>query len=144
VHDIGQLPVGAREPERELELLAREPGVAVAQPDRDEVRVPLPQAHVADLRRNHGPRSGERRQLDDVRAEHPPAERRHRLQVVAHDRAAREPVEPELRTRGDIVGMGGGCRVPHAAVGGDVEAHGRGIPVERDARDRPVGRGPLD
>ena len=82
VHDVGQLPVGAREPEGELELLPRELGVAVAQPDRDEVGVPLPEADVADLRWHHGAGVAERRQLDDVGAEHPPAERGHRLQVA--------------------------------------------------------------
>ena len=85
VHHVGQLPVGAREPEGELELLPREFRVAVAQADRDEVRVPLPEADVADLRRHDRTRTPERRELHDVGAEHPPAEGGHRLQVVAHD-----------------------------------------------------------
>ena len=144
VHDVGKLSVCAREPEGEFELFARELGIAVPQPDGDEVGVPLPEPDVSDLRRHDRPRATERRQLDDVGAEHPPAERGHRLQIAAHARTTREPVEPDRLARRQIVDVVVGCPVPNRAVGADVEAHASGPVVELHPRCRAIGRRPLD
>ena len=124
VHDVGELAVLAREPERELELLPGELRVAVTQADREEVRVPLPESDVADLRGHDRPSALERGQLHDVRAEHPPAEGRHVPQILAHPRAAVEPRLPQRHERlfGRAVGADllGGDR--DRAIGGDLDA----------------------
>ena len=98
--DVWQLPVGALMGEGDPELLERKLRVAVAQPNRDEVGIPLPQPDVADLRWHDGavePSRGVEGQR--VHAEHPPAEASGIAPLTVDHRALGEPLRRDLGCR---------------------------------------------
>ena len=87
--------------ERDAQLLAGEAGIAVAQPDRHEVGVPLPQAHVADLRGHDGAvQPGWGVEDEGVHPEGPPREAGHVAPPWVDGGATRQP----LRKVGDHAG----------------------------------------
>lgn len=101
MHDVGQLAGGAGVGERDAQLLAGEAGIAVAQPDRHEVGVPLPQAHVADLRGHDGAvQPGWGVEDEGVHPEGPPREAGHVAPPWVDGGATRQP----LRKVGDHAG----------------------------------------
>ena len=116
VHHVRQLAVLTREPQHQGELLAGQCRIAVPQPERDEVGIPLPQRDVAQPGGHHRPGVAGGRQVQGVRAQHPPAQGGHRLQVGPHHRAPGEPRPPlrpgPLQVPG-VVGLGDHPQVLH-------------------------------
>ncbi len=122
VDDVGQLAVRSLRLGDQTDLVARQFGMAVPQPERDEVGIPLPGADIAEQRRHHRQPLRVRPQPHRVQPQRAPAQPSRGGEAFVDDRAAGVPVGPAGR-----LGRGGldmPAEVDRARATADVPAPG--------------------